>query len=82
MQVQPATASLYIANPLRGQGMASLFSTHPPMEERIRRLAALDRGASPAYAAADVDRAEEPARGSSAPFLLTSPACTRPGTSR
>jgi heat shock protein HtpX len=50
MQVQPATASMYIANPLRGQGMASLFSTHPPMEERIRRLAALDHGASPVYA--------------------------------
>jgi heat shock protein HtpX len=50
MHVQPATASLYIANPLRGQGMASLFSTHPPMEERIARLAALDHAASPVYA--------------------------------
>jgi heat shock protein HtpX len=51
MQVQPATASLYIANPLRGgQGMTSLFSTHPPMEERIRRLAALDHAASPVFA--------------------------------
>jgi heat shock protein HtpX len=50
MAVQPAQASMYIANPLRGQGVASLFSTHPPMEERIARLAALDRGASPVYA--------------------------------
>ncbi len=35
---QPATAHLYIANPLSGRSMMSLFSTHPPMEERIRRL--------------------------------------------
>ena len=33
-----ATAHMYIVNPLTGGGLASLFSTHPPMEERIRRL--------------------------------------------
>ena len=43
--VNPATASLYIANPLSGVGMAALFSTHPPMEARIERLRAIDRAA-------------------------------------
>jgi heat shock protein HtpX len=41
MPVSPATATLYIANPLRHHGIAGLFQTHPPMEERIRRLRAL-----------------------------------------
>jgi len=34
----PSTASLFIVNPFRAKGMMSLFSTHPPMEERIKRL--------------------------------------------
>jgi heat shock protein HtpX len=42
MNVNPATEALYIANPLSGRGMAALFSTHPPMDERIRRLRELD----------------------------------------
>jgi heat shock protein HtpX len=40
-EANPATAHLYIDNPLSGGGMASLFSTHPPMEERIARLQAM-----------------------------------------
>jgi len=36
-----ASAHLFIVNPLRGQGLAKLFSTHPPMEERIARLQSL-----------------------------------------
>src|ERR1700687_5750563 len=35
---EPAFAHLYIVNPLKGQTLAGLFSTHPPLEERIRRL--------------------------------------------
>jgi len=38
MQVNPSTAHMLIVNPLRGRGMQRLFSTHPPIEERIRRL--------------------------------------------
>jgi heat shock protein HtpX len=34
----PATAHLFIVNPLTGNWLRSLFSTHPPVEERIRRL--------------------------------------------
>jgi len=34
----PATAHLFIVNPLSAKGLASLFSTHPPIEERVRRL--------------------------------------------
>jgi heat shock protein HtpX len=42
MQVNPATASLYIVHPLKRGGMASLFSTHPPIAERVSRLRAMD----------------------------------------
>jgi heat shock protein HtpX len=41
LPVNPSVASLYIANPLRRQGVQGLFSTHPPMDERIRRLRSL-----------------------------------------
>jgi heat shock protein HtpX len=42
MHVNPATASLYTANPLPRTGLAVLFSTHPPMSERVRRLRSYD----------------------------------------
>jgi heat shock protein HtpX len=38
MQANPATAHMFIVNPLSGGGLMNLFSTHPPMEERIARL--------------------------------------------
>ncbi|MBI1736626.1 MAG: zinc metalloprotease HtpX [Candidatus Rokubacteria bacterium] len=41
MPANPATAHLFIVNPLTGRSFMTLFSTHPPIEERIARLAAL-----------------------------------------
>jgi heat shock protein HtpX len=41
MEANPATAHMFIVNPLTGGGIMALFSTHPPMEERIRRLEAM-----------------------------------------
>ncbi|HWR68732.1 MAG TPA: zinc metalloprotease HtpX [Desulfomonilia bacterium] len=38
MNANPATAHMFIVNPLSGGGIMKLFSTHPPMEERIARL--------------------------------------------
>ncbi len=41
MQVNPASAQMYIVNPLSKGMLAGLFSTHPPVEERMRRLRAM-----------------------------------------
>ncbi len=38
MDVNPAQAQMYIVNPLTAGGIARLFSTHPPMAERVKRL--------------------------------------------
>jgi len=38
MDANPSTAHMFIVNPLSGRALAGLFSTHPPIEERIRRL--------------------------------------------
>ncbi len=43
MNANPSTAHMFIVNPLRGGGMLSLFSTHPPIEERIARLEEMAR---------------------------------------
>jgi heat shock protein HtpX len=41
MRVNPATAQMYIVNPLTAGSMANLFSTHPPIRERVKRLQAM-----------------------------------------
>jgi heat shock protein HtpX len=41
MDALPATAHLFIVNPLTGRSLMTLFSTHPPLEDRIARLRAL-----------------------------------------
>jgi heat shock protein HtpX len=43
MNASPATAHMFIVNPLSGKSIQGLFSTHPPIEERVARL----RGAKP-----------------------------------
>ncbi|HSB30337.1 MAG TPA: zinc metalloprotease HtpX [Candidatus Sulfobium mesophilum] len=44
MDANPATSHMFIVNPLSGGGLLKLFSTHPPIEERIARLEAMRRG--------------------------------------
>ncbi len=43
-EATPATSHMFIVNPLTGASMLKLFSTHPPMEERVARLEALAGG--------------------------------------
>jgi heat shock protein HtpX len=44
MQANAATAHMFIVNPLTGGGLMALFSTHPPLEERVRRLEEMAHG--------------------------------------
>lgn len=44
MDAKPATAHMFIMNPLTGRNLMNLFSTHPPVEERIKRLEAMSYG--------------------------------------
>ncbi len=41
MNANPATSHIFIVNPMKGGGLRKLFSTHPPMEERVSRLEAM-----------------------------------------
>jgi heat shock protein HtpX len=41
---RPATAHMFIVNPLTGGGLMNLFSTHPPIAERVKRLREMGRG--------------------------------------
>ncbi|MBA2848414.1 heat shock protein HtpX [Thermosulfuriphilus ammonigenes] len=43
MQVNPAQAQMFIVNPLSGEALMRLFSTHPPIEDRVRRLVEMAR---------------------------------------
>lgn len=38
MDINPATSHMYIASPLKGEGLMNLMSTHPPIAERVKRL--------------------------------------------
>jgi heat shock protein HtpX len=62
LDVNPAIASLYSVNPLRRQGVAALFSTHPPLAERVRRLRALDGDWMFRAPAERVARVQEPTK--------------------
>jgi len=48
MEANPATAHMFIVSPLTSGGLMALFSTHPPLEERILRLEMMARGKVPA----------------------------------
>ena len=50
-ETHPATAHMFIINPLHGGNLSNLFATHPSTEERIARLKAM---------AADMDQAPQP----------------------
>jgi len=67
----PATAHMYIANPLSGKGVDSLFSTHPNMANRIARLQAL--------AGSSQSSAQSPVHGRQA---AQTPRTARPASSR
>lgn len=61
MNANPSTAHMFIVNPLSGRSLMSLFSTHPPLEERIARLRG-DSVSSPPDAKSGTDSQEVRAR--------------------
>ncbi len=58
MKVNEAASHLFIVNPLSGRSMARLFSTHPPIEERCRRLRAMN--VRPRFDAVDTSGVDTP----------------------
>jgi heat shock protein HtpX len=62
MNASPSTAHMFIVNPLSGRSLMNLFSTHPPLAERIARLRGRrDAGSGPSLAD-EGPTAEEKAR--------------------
>ena len=59
MNANPSTAHMFIVNPLSGKRMMGLFSTHPPLEDRIAKL----RGNPPAKHVSDPNGDSRPDRG-------------------
>jgi heat shock protein HtpX len=57
LQVNPVSAPMYIVNPLSGARASSLFSTHPPVRERVRRPRTYDQAMRPNVAVLRPDRA-------------------------
>ncbi len=64
MDASPSTAHMFIVNPLSGKSLQSLFSTHPPVEERISRLRGVRSGnvGSPPPPPKDGDRQQAAGR--------------------
>ena len=56
MNASPSTAHMFIVNPLSGRSLMGLFSTHPPLEERIARLRGDSRPSSPVSKSAEDSR--------------------------
>ena len=61
MDTSPSTAHMFIVNPLSGSSLMSLFSTHPPLEERIARLHGLRAGRPAAPGVGGFNVTDEPA---------------------
>ncbi|MFP4226165.1 MAG: zinc metalloprotease HtpX [Desulfobacterales bacterium] len=62
MQAEPATAHMFITNPLSGQSLMHLFSTHPPIEKRIARLTGNRSGGGHAPAGSEEKTMSDTAR--------------------
>jgi len=61
MDARPSTAHMFIVNPLSGRSLMSLFSTHPPLEERVARLRGQRFQSAPPPGPGPADR-QDPAR--------------------
>lgn len=62
LKANPSTAHMFIVNPLSGRSIMSLFSTHPPLEERIARLRGETGRSEPTAPTSGPDRRQERAK--------------------